>query len=133
MRRFYLVSAIGIIVLVIAGLAQEKARGPYQVSKVVRVGGAGTFDTAFADTVERRFYIPRKGPGRITVFDLDTLEPAGEIPNAAANGVVVDPKSGHGFASSKPVVMWDAKTAQLDGTLTIIRKRAQPLLRWTRP
>jgi len=119
MRRFYLVSAIGIIVLVIAGLAQEKAGGPYQVSKVVRVGGAGTFDTAFADTVERRFYIPRKGPGRITVFDLDTLEPAGEIPNAAANGVVVDPKSGHGFASSKPVVMWDAKTLKTLRTIEV--------------
>jgi NAD(P)-dependent dehydrogenase (short-subunit alcohol dehydrogenase family) len=65
---------------------------------------------AFADVGGRRLYIPRKGPGRITVFNLDTLEPAGEIPDAAANGVVVDRKSGHGFASSQPVVMWDAKT-----------------------
>ena len=59
--------------------------------KTVKVGGAGTFDTAFADTVGRRLYIPRKNPGRITVFNLDTLEPVGEIPDAAANGAVVDP------------------------------------------
>jgi len=60
---------------------------------VVKVGGEGTFDTAFADVKARRLYIPRKNPGRITVFNPDTLEPAGEIPDAAANGVVVDPKS----------------------------------------
>ena len=65
-----------------------------------------TFDTAFADVEERLLYIPRKNPGRITVFNLDTFEPAGEIPDAAANGVVIDSKNGHGLASSKSVVMW---------------------------
>jgi DNA-binding beta-propeller fold protein YncE len=56
-------------------------------------------------------YIPRTGPSpRVTVFNLDTLEPAGEISNASARGAAVDPKSNHGFSSSKPVVMWDAKT-----------------------
>lgn len=111
MRRSSLVCAVAIALLVLVGLAQRApAEGPYKLSKTVKVGGAGTFDTAFADVGARRLYIPRKNPGRITVFDLDTLEPAGEIPDAAANGVVVDPKSGHGFASSKPVVMWDTKT-----------------------
>jgi DNA-binding beta-propeller fold protein YncE len=86
------------------------AEGPYKLSRVVKLGGEGTFDTAFADVDARRLYIPRKNPGRITVFNLDTFEPVGEIPDAAANGVVIDPKSGHGFASSKPVVMWDTKT-----------------------
>jgi hypothetical protein len=86
---------------------------------VVKVGGEGTFDTAFADVEGRRLYIPRKGPGRITVFDLDTLEPAGEIPDAAANGVVVDSKSGHGFATSQPVVMWDAKTLKTIKTIDV--------------
>jgi len=81
----------------------------------VKVGGEGTFDTAFADNVGRRLYIPRKGPGRITVFNLDTLDPLGEIPD----GVVIDPKSGHGFASSKPVVMWDAKTLKTIKTIDV--------------
>ena len=97
--------------LLLAGLPQlTLADGPYKVSRVVKVGGEGTFDTAFADVEARRLYIPRKNPGRITVFNLDTFDPAGEIPDAAANGVVVDAKSGHGFASSKPVTMFDAKT-----------------------
>jgi len=100
------------------GLAQQEA-GPYRVSKTVKVGGVGTFDTVLADTVGRRLYIPRKGPGRITVFDLDTLEPVGEIADAAANGAVVDPKSGHGFASSKPVVMWDTKTLKTIKTIDV--------------
>jgi len=95
------------------------AQEAYKLSKVVKIGGEGTFDTAFADVDGRRLYIPRKNPGRITVFNLDTLEPAGEIPDAAANGVVIDPKSGHGFASSKPVVMWDAKTLKTIKTIDV--------------
>jgi DNA-binding beta-propeller fold protein YncE len=117
-RPFCLVGMAGIAMLTIIGLAQNAhADGPYRVLKTVKIGGAGTFDTAFADIGERRLYIPRKNPGRITVFNLDTLEPAGEIPDAAANGVVVDPKSGHGFASSKPVVMWDTKTLKTIKTI----------------
>jgi DNA-binding beta-propeller fold protein YncE len=95
------------------------AEGPYKVSKIVKIGGEGTFDTAFADIEGRRLYIPRKGPGRITVFNLNTLEPAGEIPDVAANGVVVDPNSGHGFASSQPVAMWDAKTLKPIKTIDV--------------
>src|SRR6202521_6067138 len=120
MRRFFLVCAAGIVVLAHVGLAQQApAGGPYKVYKRAKVGGAGTFDTVLADTVGRRLYIPRKAPGRITVFNLDTLEPVGEIPDAAANGAVVDPKSGHGFASSKPVVMWDTKTLKTIKTIEV--------------
>src|SRR5450631_3853036 len=120
MRRLCLVCAAGLTILAFAGLAQQApAGGPYKVSKTVKVGGAGTFDTALADTVGRRLYIPRKAPGRITVFNLDTLEPVGEIPDAAANGAVIDSKSGHGFASSKPVVMWDTKTLKTIKTIDV--------------
>jgi DNA-binding beta-propeller fold protein YncE len=34
----------------------------------------------------------------------------GEIAEVSARGAAVDPKSGHGFSSSKPVYMWDTKT-----------------------
>jgi DNA-binding beta-propeller fold protein YncE len=120
MRRFCLVVAAGMVIFAFMGLAQEApTKGAYRVSKTVKVGGEGTFDTAFADTVERRLYIPRKNPGRITVFNLDTLEAQGEIPDASANGVVVDLKSGHGFASSKPVVMWDTKTLKTLKTIEV--------------
>jgi hypothetical protein len=58
-------------------------------------------------------------PGRVTVFNLDTLAPVGEIPNTRGNGAAVDPKSGHGFASSKPVAMWDTKTLALTKTIEV--------------
>ena len=61
MRRFCLV--FGIAMSAFVALAQEApTNGPYRVSKTVKVGGEGTFDTAFADTAGRRLYIPRKIP-----------------------------------------------------------------------
>jgi hypothetical protein len=120
MRKLCLFLGTGVIVsLAILAPSQSLAAEPYKVSRVVKIGGEGTFDTAFADVEGRRLYIPRKNPGRITVFNLDTFEPAGEIPDAAANGVVIDPKSGHGFASSNPVVMWDAKTLRPIKTIDV--------------
>jgi DNA-binding beta-propeller fold protein YncE len=112
MRRCLLVGAAAIAMAAFAGLApQARAEGPYKVVKTVKVGGEGRFDTAFADVDARRLYIPRSGTGsRLTIFDLDTLAQVGEIPNGNANGVIVDPRSGHGFATSKPVLMFDAKT-----------------------
>lgn len=112
MGRFLSVGAAAISMAAFAGLApQARAEGPYKVVKTVKVGGEGRFDTAFADVGARRLYIPRSGTGsRLTIFDLDTLAQVGEIPNGNANGVIVDPKSGHGFATSKPVLMFDAKT-----------------------
>ena len=120
MRKSNVLYATGLAMLVFTGLTQHSlAEGPYKVSKIVKIGGEGTFDTAFADIEARQLYIPRKNPGRITVFNLDALEPVGEIPGAAANGVVVDPKSGHGFASSKPVTMFDAKTLKTIKTIDV--------------
>jgi DNA-binding beta-propeller fold protein YncE len=112
MGRFLLVGTTAITMAAFAGLApQARAEGPYKVVKTVKVGGEGRYDTAFADVGARRLYIPRTGNGaRLTVFDLDTLAQVGEIPSGNANGVIVDPKSGHGFAGSKPVLMFDAKT-----------------------
>ena len=94
------------------GLARQgSSEGPYKVVRTVKVGGLGGFDYVYADDAGRRLYIPRTGDGaRVTVFNLDMVEAVGEIPNANARGAAVDPKSGHGFASSKPVVMWDTKT-----------------------
>ncbi len=109
MRRMWLVVVIVIAASTTVNLAQQS--GPYKVLKTAKVGGAGGFDYVYADSTNRRLYIPRTGPGpRITVFNLDTLEPVGEIPNVSARGTAVDPASGHGFSSSKPVVMWDVKT-----------------------
>ena len=112
MRRLCLVIAVGIAIVAFLGLAQQApSTGPYSVLKTAKVGGDGGFDYVYADSDGRKLYIPRKGPEpRVTVFDLDTLKPAVEISKTSANGAAVDPKSGHGFASSKPVAMWDTRT-----------------------
>ena len=103
------------------GLAQQAGTpGPYKVLKTAKVGGAGGFDYVYADSAGRRLYIARSGPtGRITVFNLDTLEPAGEIPNASGHGVAVDPKVNHGFLTSKPIVMFDSKTLATIKTIDV--------------
>ena len=99
---------------------RPETTGPYKVLKTIKVGGVGGFDYVYADDVGRRLYIPRTGtPPRITAYNLDTLEPAGEIPNANARGAAVDPKSNHGFGSSKPVVMWDTKTLATIKTIDV--------------
>jgi hypothetical protein len=123
MRRFSaaVVLVVGIVIFVSLGLAQQApATGTYKVLKTVKVGGDGGFDYVYADSVGRRLYVPRSGPSaRITVYDLDTLEPAGEIPNINGHGAVVDPKNNHGFVTSNPVVMFDAKSLAVIKTITV--------------
>jgi DNA-binding beta-propeller fold protein YncE len=121
MRRFCLAFAVVLALVACIGLAQQApTAGPYKVLKTAKVGGDGGFDYVYADVDGRRLYIPRTGPNpRITVFNLDTLEPAGEIPKTSARGAAVDPKSSHGFSSSKPVAMWDTKTLALIKTIEV--------------
>ena len=100
--------------------AQATAAGPYHVQKTAKVGGEGGFDYVYADADGRRLYIARSGPApRVSVFNLDTLEPAGEIPMTNARGAATDAQSHHGFASSKPVAMWDTKTLALIKTIPV--------------
>jgi DNA-binding beta-propeller fold protein YncE len=113
-RRFFQLIA-GTVLVTASCFAQ------YKVVKTEKVGGAGGYDYVYADVDGRRLYIPRPGQtgARITVFDLDSLASTGEIPNANARGVAVDPKSHHGFASSKPVVMFDSKTLATIKTIDV--------------
>jgi DNA-binding beta-propeller fold protein YncE len=113
--------AVGTAILASIGLAQQATTsGPYKVIKTAKVGGEGGFDYVFADSAGRRLYIARMGPtGRITVFNLDTLAPIGEIPNASGHGVAVDPKVNHGFLTSKPIVMFDSKTLKPIKTIDV--------------
>ena len=116
MRRVCLMAAALLMVPVLA-VAQG---GPYKVVQTAKVGGEGGFDYVYADSAARKLYIARSGtPGRITVFNLDTLAPAGEIADVSAHGVAVDAKSGHGFATSKPVAMFDAKTVTAIKTIDV--------------
>ncbi len=122
MRRFCLAILAGIAMLAAGGLAvQAQSEGPYKVLKTAKVGGDGGFDYVYADSDGRRLYIPRPAQtgAHVAVFNLDTLEPAGDIPNTNARGVAVDPKSHHGFASSKPVTMWDTTNMQVIKTIDV--------------
>ncbi len=92
-------------------LAVQAQDGPYKVLQTVKVGGEGNFDYVTADSVGRNLYVARSdAAGHIGVFSLDTLAQVGDIPGVSGHGATVDPATGHGFATSKPITMFDAKT-----------------------
>lgn len=97
--------------------AQDPTAKPYKVVNTAQLLGTGGTDYVTADNDGRRLYIPRGN--QVLVFDLDTLKPAGAITNVSARGAVVDPKSHHGFSSSRPVVMWDSKTLERIKTIDV--------------
>jgi hypothetical protein len=98
-------------VLPFLGLAHGQDSGPYKVLKIQLVGGDGGFDYVTADPDGRNLFVARSGPaGHIGVFNLDTLAQVGDMPGVSAHGGAVDTATGHGFATSKPVTMFDAKT-----------------------
>jgi DNA-binding beta-propeller fold protein YncE len=110
---------VGVFLCAIASSGQEEPTD-YRVIKSVRVGGEGGFDYLSTDVEARRVYVPRTGPlGRLTVWDLDTLAPVGEIPGVASGGAVADSKSNHGFSTTSPVTMWDAQTLKPIKTIPV--------------
>src|SRR5580698_9935582 len=101
MRPFCLTVLIAALIAMASSIAMAQTaptEGPYKVLKTVKVGGDGGFDYISADVENRRLYVPRSGAmGQVTVFNLDTLEPAGTIPGVKSGGAIVDPKAHHGF------------------------------------
>src|SRR5271169_2603592 len=94
-----------------ANLTLAQDSGPYKVLRIQLLGGDGGFDYVTADPDGRNLYVARSGPtGHVGVYNLDTLAPVGDIAGVSAHGAAVDTSTGHGFATSKPVTMFDAKT-----------------------
>jgi len=113
MRRILSILLASAAMLLVAAPAFAQA-GPYKVLKTSKVGGEGGFDYIYADSAGRNLYVARSGAaGHIAVYNLDTLAPVGDIPNVSGHGATIDVKTGHGFATSKPVAMFDAKTFAL--------------------
>ena len=109
---------VGVGVLASRGSAQTTpAAGPYKIVNMTQTMGAGGIDYVYADNDNRRLYVARGD--QVLVFDEDTLKSVGAVANARARGVAVDPKSNHGFCSSSPVVMWDAKTLETVKTIEV--------------
>jgi glutamine cyclotransferase len=104
-----------------AAPAQSAAQaGPYKVLEIAKVGGDGGMDYVTADPANRTLYVARSGPaGHIAVFSLDTLAQVGDIPNTSAHGAIVDDATGHGFATSKAITMFDAKTFAVLKTIPV--------------
>ncbi|HLK68293.1 MAG TPA: hypothetical protein VKU19_32895 [Bryobacteraceae bacterium] len=142
MKQFGSVLAVTIATFAI-GSAQQA--GPFKVLKTARVGGEGGWDYIYADAAGRRLYIPRGAtreipatdttpavpavPARLTIFNLDTLEPVGEIKGVGGNGTAVDSKSGHGFTSDHPKVsMFDTKTLTLIKSIDVGAARPDGIL-----
>ena len=108
-----LVVAAGLMVgSALVGVAHAQESGPYKVIKIQLTGGEGGWDYVTADPDGRHLFVARSGRegGHIGVYDLDTLAPVGDMPNVNAHGGAVDTETGHGFATSNPVTMFDAKT-----------------------
>jgi DNA-binding beta-propeller fold protein YncE len=97
------------------------ADGPYHIIRTVTVGGEGGFDYIVADAAGRRLYIARSGKDnpRLLAYDLDSLKQAGELDGISAHGAVVDPSNHHGFASSKPLTMFDSKNTTTLKSITV--------------
>jgi DNA-binding beta-propeller fold protein YncE len=137
MRRHAFLFVVMSVLVTSAGLAfQAGTDGPYKVLKTAKVGGEGGTDYIFADTAGRRLYITRGATQaqpatdtrpevpafekRLTIFDLDTLEPAGTIPGVGGNGATVCPNTGHGFTSDHPQPsMFDVKTMKVIKTIEV--------------
>ena len=89
----------------------------YKIVRTTQTMGTGGIDYVYADNDNGRLYVPRGN--QVLVFDLDSLKATGSITNARARGVAIDPKAQHGFSSSSPVVMWDAKTLETIKTIEV--------------
>lgn len=108
--RSFVVATLGAALTIAACHAQDNS-GPYKVLKIQMTGGDGGFDYVTADSEGRNLYVARSGPaGHIGVYNLDTLAQVGDLPGVSAHGAAVDTSTGHGFATSKPVTMFDSKT-----------------------
>jgi DNA-binding beta-propeller fold protein YncE len=117
MKTARIATAAGLALAAALSFAQD---GPYKVLKIAKVGGDGGFDYVYADTDGRKLYVPRSGSSpRVSVYNLDTLAPISEITGTGGHGVAVDPKSHHGFASSKPVMMFDTESLKQIKTIDV--------------
>ena len=131
MRRVIVTAgaAVGLAIWIATAAApQAQTAGPYKVLKTQKIAGSGTggFDYVNADPDTRRLYVARRADNpaggqaaRVDVYDLDTLASVGSIPNVSAHGVAIDPKSGHGIASSKPITLFDTKTLKVIKTIDV--------------
>jgi DNA-binding beta-propeller fold protein YncE len=122
MRRSTILFPVLFLTLsVLSAQAQSVALTPpappdagYNVLKTQTVGGEGGYDYVATDSTARRLYVARTGPkGALAVYDMDSLAPVGKVKTGSAHGAAIDPELHHGFATSKPVTMFDTQTLKV--------------------
>ena len=120
-RAIFVTAEFAAAIALLTSIGFAKDAGKYKVLKTAQVGADGGYDYIFADVKGRRLYIPRGGQagGQVMVFNLDTLESAGSVPEVRSGGATVDPKSHHGFSTTKPLTMWDANTLKVIKTIDV--------------
>jgi DNA-binding beta-propeller fold protein YncE len=106
------------LLLLLIGVHAATAQTPYKVIKTQTVGGDGGYDYLTAVPETRQLYIARSGSaGTLHVYNLDTLAAIGEVPTGTAHGAAIDPTVHHGFATSKPVTMFDTESFKVIKTI----------------
>ncbi len=125
-RRSLAIAVLGLAVCAAGASAQQGAAGPYNVLRMDKVGAEGGFEYVYADPAGQQLYMSRSGTdGHITVFELPSLGPAGEIAGVIAHGVAVDLASHHAFASSQPVAEFDTRTRKVIKTFDVDGERVR--------
>ena len=123
--RFFTRPAITLLaaLLPLATVSLRAQDGPYKILNTAKVGGDGGFDYLTADPANHTLYIARSAAGaaHVAVYNLDTLAQKGDIPISGngVHGAAVDDATGHGFATSKPITMFDAKTYKVIKTVDV--------------
>jgi DNA-binding beta-propeller fold protein YncE len=95
--------------------AVNPAKGPYQFSKEIPIGGEGGWDYLSVDTGSRRLYVTHAT--KVVVIDIDKDAVIGEISGVTGvHGFALAPDLNRGFASagqeSKAAIV-DLKTLQI--------------------
>jgi len=112
--RFYSLA----LAVISTAVVTYPAMAQYKVLQTAKVGGDGGFDYVAADSDARRLYVARSGAGSaLHVFNLDTLAPTGDVATGSAHGAAIDSALHHGFATSKPVTMFDTESLQVIKTI----------------
>jgi hypothetical protein len=90
--------------------AADAAANPYKILATTQIPAAGGIDYVTADSANRRVYVACGNA--VSVFDLDTYQLVGTIPNASGHGAAIDPENHTGLVSGNPAVFFNTQTLE---------------------
>ena len=111
--------SVGLTILTatLASAQSTPGTGPYHVTKVFQIGGAGGWDYVTVDPEHKYLYLPRTN--HTMVLDATTGKAVADMPGQKGNhGVALAPDVGRGFISDGKdgsVVVFDLKTSEVLG------------------